>query len=533
MKGSHHPLLLLLFLPFVSRSLASVAADGSVYETFLDCMSNRTSSDQVSSLIFYPNNSSYTPTLQAYIRNQRFNTSTTPKPLIIVTPLNETHVQSTVVCSRNQGMNLRIRSGGHDFEGLSYVSYTRFVLLDLSNLRSIDVDIEEETAMVQVGATIGELYYRIWEKSKVHAFPAGVCTTVGVGGHISGGGYGVLLRKYGLTVDNVVDAMIVDVEGRVLDRKSMGEDLFWAIRGGGGASFGVILSYKIRLVRIPKTVTVFRVSKTLEENVTDIVNRWQYVADKIDNDLFIRLNLKADNVKKTILAGFTALFLGDSNRLVSVMNNRFPELGIQKQDCKEMSWVESELFWSSNDNATVKVLLERRLFSANFAKRKSDYLQIPIPRNEIESLWQKMMELSVVGLTFNPYGGRMSEIPDWETPFPHRVGNIFKIEYVVNWAEGGSKTEAYYVNQSRLLYDFMTPFVSKSPRGAYLNYRDLDIGTSSVGNNSYADGKVYGEKYFKGNFERLVKVKTMVDGSNFFTNEQSIPPLKATWKNNF
>ncbi|KAI3665190.1 hypothetical protein L6452_43813 [Arctium lappa] len=530
MKGSYHPLLLLLFLPFVFGSFSSVA-DGSTYETFLRCMSNGNSSGQVSSLVFYPNNSSYTSTLQAYIRNRRFNTSTTPKPLIIVTPLHDTHVQSTVVCTRNLGMNLRTRSGGHDFEGLSYVSYANFVLLDMSNLRSIDVDIEVETAMVQVGATIGELYYRIWEKSQVHAFPAGVCPTVGVGGHISGGGYGVLLRKYGLTVDNVIDALIVDVEGRVLDRKSMGEDLFWAIRGGGGASFGVILSYKVQLVRVPKTVTVFRVSKTLEENATDIVNRWQYVADKIDNGLFIRLNLKPDNAKKTIRAGFTALFLGDSNRLVSVMNNEFPELAIQKQDCKEMSWIESELFWSSNINAPVKSLLDRTHYSPKFAKRKSDYLQIPIPRNGIESLWQKMIELSVVELTFNPYGGRMSEIPDWETPFPHRAGNIFKIEYGVNWAEEGPKVEAYYVNQTRLLYDFMTPFVSKSPRGAYLNYRDLDIGTSSVGNNSYTDGKVYGGKYFKGNFDRLVKVKTMVDGSNFFTNEQSIPPLKTRRKN--
>ncbi|CAI9276382.1 unnamed protein product [Lactuca saligna] len=135
-----------------------------------------------------------------------------------------------------------------------------------------------------------------------------------------------------------------------------------------------------------------------------------------------------------------------------------------------------------------------------------------------------MMELRVVGLTFNPYGGRMSEIPDWETPFPHRAGNIFKLHYGVNWNEEGSELAAYYVNQTRVLYDFMTPFVSKDPRGAYLNYRDLDIGVSRVGNNSYSEGKVYGEKYFKGNFDRLVKVKTMVDPGNFFTNEQSIPP---------
>ncbi|GKC23107.1 reticuline oxidase-like protein [Tanacetum coccineum] len=422
-------------------------------------------------------------------------------------------------------MNLRIRSGGLDFEGLSYVSYTNFVLLDMSNFRSIDVNIEEETAMVQVGATVGELYYRIWEKSKVHAFPAGVCPTLGIGGHISGGGHGVLMRKYGLTVDNVIDAVIVDVNGNVLNRKLMGEDLFWAIRGGGGASFGVVVSYKVQLVRVPEMVTVFRVIKTLEENATDLFNRWQYVADKMDNDLFIKLILTADHVKKTIQAEFTAFFLGNSDRLVSVMDEEFPELGVQKNDCKEMNWIKSVLFWSRDDKAPLEFLLKRS-FSDKFAKRKSDYLQIPIPKDGIESLMQKMLEVSVVGLAINQYGGRMSEIQYWETPFPHRAGNIFKIEYSVNWDEEGPEIEAYYVNQTRLLYDFMTPFVSKNPRGAYLNNRDLDIGISSVGNNSYAEGKVYGEKYFKGNFKRLVKVKTMVDPSNFFTNEQSIPVLK-------
>ncbi|XP_071695114.1 berberine bridge enzyme-like 21 [Rutidosis leptorrhynchoides] len=523
MKFSYS-LLQLLLLPFIFQSFTT-AVDDSIYETFLQCMSTQNSFNQVSSIIYNPNNSSYTSTLQAYIRNQRFNTSTTPKPLIIVTPLNESHVQSTIICTKNVGINLRIRSGGHDFEGLSYVSYVNFILLDMSNIRSIEVNIEEETATVQVGAIVGELYYRIWEKSKVHAFPAGVCPTVGIGGHISGGGYGNLIRKYGLTIDKVIDAKIVDVNGQILDRKLMGEDLFWSIRGGGGASFGVVLSYKLKLVRVPKIVTVFRVFRTLEDNLTDVFNKWQYVADKIDRDLFIRLNVGANVVNNTISAKFIAIFLGDGDRLVSVMNEKFPELGIKKTDCKEMSWIESVLFWTNADNAPVEFLLQRNGSVPSYAKRKSDYLQSPIPREGIELLWQKIMELSVVGLSFNPYGGRMSEIQDRATPFPHRAGNICKIEYSVNWNDNGTKVSDYSIGQIQLLHDFLTRFVSKNPRGAFFNYRDLDIGTSKVGNNSYADGKVYGEQYFKRNFYRLVKVKSMVDPSNFFTNEQSIPSL--------
>lgn len=207
------------------------------------------------------------------IQNRRFSTPTTPKPLAIITPLDVSHVQAAIKCSQKHGLEIRVRSGGHDFEGVSYFSNVLFIIIDLINLGSINVDVENETAWVQSGAAIGQLYYKIAEKSKTLAFPAGICPSVGVGGHFSGGGYGLLLRKYGLAAHHVVDAHLIDVEGRFLDRESMGEDLLWAIRGGGGASFGLIISWKIKLVTVPQTVTVFTVQRTLEQNATKILNK--------------------------------------------------------------------------------------------------------------------------------------------------------------------------------------------------------------------------------------------------------------------
>ncbi|GJN38598.1 hypothetical protein PR202_gb27656 [Eleusine coracana subsp. coracana] len=77
------------------------------------------------------------------------------------------------------------------------------------------------------------------------------------------------------------------------------------------------------------------------------------------------------------------------------------------------------------------------------------------------------------------------------------------------------------------IYAFMAPYVSKNPRQAYVNYRDLDLGVNQVVGNvsSYASGKVWGEKYFKGNFDRLARTKGKVDPDDYFRNEQSIPPL--------
>lgn len=216
MERSNFRMRLLLLLLLVS--LARSANSSSAHEMFLQCFSSHSQhSRSYSEVILTKNSSAYSSVLQSSIRNFRFLNTSTLKPQFIITPFNEFEIQAAIVCARKYDMQIRVRSGGHDYEGLSFLSYQEFVLIDLAELSSISVDIESETAWIGAGASIGELYYRIAEKSKVPGFPAGSCPTVGVGGHFSGGGLGTIFRKYGLAADNVIDARIVDANGRILD----------------------------------------------------------------------------------------------------------------------------------------------------------------------------------------------------------------------------------------------------------------------------------------------------------------------------
>ena len=121
----------------------------------------------------------------------------------------------------------------------------------------------------------------------------------------------------------------------------------------------------------------------------------------------------------------------------------------------------------------------------------------------------------------------MDEISATATPFPHRAGNLFKIEYSTTWIEQGVEAINRHTSLLRQLHDAMAPYVSKYPREAFLNYRDLDIGSNPSNQTNFEEARVYGSKYFKENFPRLVTVKSRVDPDNFFKNEQSIPVNSA------
>ncbi|CAJ1963018.1 unnamed protein product [Sphenostylis stenocarpa] len=517
----------LLLLPNLFTLSGAKTADDVVHDSFLSCLieNTKSSSAELSDIVFAQRDAAFINVLEDFARNNRFKKPQTPKPSIIVVPLEESQVQGSVICAKANKLQIRIRSGGHDYEGLSYVSKEPFMILDMVKLSTITVDVENEVAHVQAGATTGQLYYKIWEKSKIHGFSAAVCPTVGLGGHISGGGYGNMLRKFGLTVDNVVDAKIVDVKGNLLDKKGMGDDLFWAIRGGGGASFGVVVSFTVKLLPVPAKVTIFRVEKGWDNKTADFVMGWQKVASVIDNRLFMRLLMQP--VVKNLKVAIVALFLGGADEVVSLLGKEFPLLGLKKENCGEVSWIESVLWWNDPKSLQRGVkpdsLLDRKPDTAIFLKRKSDYIQSPISREGWETIFKGIVETGNTGIHLNPYGGKMDEIAPDATPFPHRKGNMFKLQYTVSWSDSSDEADENFTNQAKKLFNLMTPYVSKNPRRAFFCYRDIDTGVNTFGENSYQEGQVYGTKYFNTNFERLVKIKTAVDPDNFFRNEQSIP----------
>ncbi|KAL6659438.1 hypothetical protein ACP70R_003478 [Stipagrostis hirtigluma subsp. patula] len=519
MAESSAPVLIIIlsfFCCYLPNPSMASSCDG-----FLQCLN----ANIPSHLVLTQNSPSFTPVLVSSIRNPKFLAPGTVRPLYIVTPTCASHVQAAVVCGRRHGVRLRVRSGGHDYEGLSYRSERRevFAVVDLSNLRAVRVDRQAATAWVDSGATIGELYYAVAEASSQLAFPGGLCPTVGVGGLLSGGGFGMLLRKYGAAVDNVVDAVLVDAEGRLLDKNSMGSDVFWAIRGGGGESFGIVLSWRVKLVPVPPTVTVFAVAVHVDEGAVDVVTRWQEVAPALPDDLFIRV------VVQGRVANFESLYLGTCDHLLPVMISRFPELGkrMTREHCKEMTWIQSVPYIYLGSGAAVRDILNRTTSLGNFSTATSDYVRRAIAGDVWEEIFAWIGKPDAGLMILDPYGAAIGGVPEAATPFPHRGGVLYNIQYMNFWTAGGGSAQTKWM---RDLYAFMEPYVSKNPREAYFNYRDLGLGENVVvgGVSSYEAGEVWGRKYFKGNYERLAMAKAEIDPDDYFRNEQSIPPFDRT-----
>jgi FAD/FMN-containing dehydrogenase len=165
------------------------------------------------------------------------------RPAAIVRPVDADEVAYVVALARETGLELAVRSGGHSPAGHGVTDGG--IVLDLSRLRSMEIDPDARVAWVETGLTAGEVTTAAARYGL--AVPFGDAATVGIGGLTLGGGVGYLVRKHGLTIDSLLAAEVVTADGRLLyvDAEQH-PDLFWAIRGGGG-NFGVATRFRFRL----------------------------------------------------------------------------------------------------------------------------------------------------------------------------------------------------------------------------------------------------------------------------------------------
>src|SRR4051812_12254164 len=212
---------------------------------------------QLRGKIILPNDANYNEERKVY------NAMISKHPGMIVKCMDVADVIYSVNFGRENGLLVSVRGGGHNGGGLGLCDDG--LAIDLSGIKFVRVDTTDNTVRVGGGNLWGEVDHA------THAFglavPAGIISTTGVGGLTLGGGVGYLARKYGLTIDNLLEADMVLADGKfVTVNADQNEDLFWAIRGGGG-NFGIVTSFKFQAHPVKNVYagpTLWPIEKTRE-----------------------------------------------------------------------------------------------------------------------------------------------------------------------------------------------------------------------------------------------------------------------------
>jgi FAD/FMN-containing dehydrogenase len=196
-----------------------------------------------------------------------YNAMIDKRPRMIVRCADVADVITSVNFAREKEVLLAVRGGGHNGGGLGVADDA--LVIDLSAMRGVRVDPDAQTVRVEGGAQWGDVDHA------AHAFglavPTGIISTTGVAGLTLGGGHGYLSRKYGLTIDNLLEADVVLADGSLVKAsEEENEDLFWAIRGGGG-NFGVVTSF---LFRGNPVSTVYAGPMLWELDQAEEIMRW-------------------------------------------------------------------------------------------------------------------------------------------------------------------------------------------------------------------------------------------------------------------
>ncbi|MGZ9073216.1 MAG: FAD-binding oxidoreductase [Rhodoplanes sp.] len=416
-----------------------------------------------------------------------WNASVDRRPGMIARCSGAADVVDAVNFARENGLLVAVRGGGHNVGGRALCDDG--MVIDLSRMRGIHVDAKNRTARVQAGATLGDV------DRETHLFglavPAGVVSETGIAGLTLGGGVGWLVRKYGLTCDNVLSFDIVTAEGKLLTASAEDNgDLFWALRGGGG-NFGVVPSFEYRLH--PVSTVLGGMIVYPRDQAIEVLRFYRTFTQSAPEELTAYAGLlhTPDGMPAVaVVACYCGDLVGGEHALKPLREFGSPLLdALQPMPFPQMQSLLDGAFPAGNHN----------YWKSTFLRELSDEAIDVL----VEHANRATSQLTAVVIEY--YGGAASRVGVSETAFAHREAQ-YDVGILTQWTDPGESQR--HIEWTRSLADALRPYSS----GAYLlNFLDEE-GDDTI-------RAAFGE-----NYRRLVEVKNKYDPTNFFRLNQNIKP---------
>ncbi|KAG0205973.1 hypothetical protein BGX28_002523 [Mortierella sp. GBA30] len=449
-----------------------------------------------------------------------FDLRYTFKPQVIVMAKSPQDVQAAVKCAKKNNVAVAPRSGGHSFEGYSIGGQDGSLVLDLTAMNSVKVS--GQKAKVGAGIRLGKLYLDLFNQGG-WTINAGTCPSVGIGGHALGGGFGLLARKHGLLIDRIVEMEMVDANGDLKKvSATQNPDLFFALRGAGGGSYGVVTSFTILPVKPADKVTSFSYEWPLSQH-GEVLKAYVDFQAKASRDLGVEMNIGPSGLE------LMGIFQGPKKDQDAAMNAFFKAAPKPKSaDVRESRHIDAQLrfAWVEGGKANdIKGLALQKPYhpgDSRYTKGKSLVYPSALKPSTI-ALLGKWAAIKPKGASSNYiimdlWGGAIKDTSASATSFVHRdAHSVF--EFVVEWSSDTNakpgqpdcKDCLKWMNDmyDEFLADYRASGYDSIVRG-YQNYIDLAMPN-------------WAEAYYGQALPRLKKIKAAVDPSNVFRFPQSIP----------
>ena len=413
------------------------------------------------------------------------------RPVAIVRVADTKDVARVVSIAREGGLELAIRSGSHSSAG--HGTSEGGIVIDLSRMKGLDIDGDGHTAWVETGLTAGEYTTITGERGLVTGL--GDTGSVGLGGITLAGGIGFLVRRHGLTVDNLVAADVVTADGELVRTSESSEpDLFWAIRGGGG-NFGVVTSVQLRLHQISQIVGGMLILPATPEVITGFLEAAEAAPQELSTIANVTLAPPMPFIPKDahgapILIGQMA-YAGPVGRGEAVLA---PFRALAKPYADMVRPMRYPELYEGPEQAA------RFGSGANFF---ADSLPQDGPEAILEGLPRATAMMSAVQLRV--LGGAIARVPNDATAFAHRDRGLF-VNVAAMYADSAERaTHAAWVND-------IADVLGKDGAGGYVGFLgDEDESTIRAA-------------YPGQTWNRLRELKGRYDPQNLFRLNHNIPP---------